>query len=117
MQQDIAERKIRGLQKEFFTRVEQHPALMALPADEFNTLRKRVFRGTFSAYRLGVVGIEQNGTANLYDHFFGWLDGAMQYLDPPHRKEVAQMCFFTALEAYRIGAMVAETRRRTPGLA
>jgi hypothetical protein len=111
MRHEVAEKKVRGLQKEFLTRVEHHPVLFQMEPDDFNDLRKRVFRGTFEAYRLGVVGLDKSDVP-LWVFFFGWLDNhdAIQSLEPTVRMEVTEMCFRTALEAYRIGAMVAVER-------
>lgn len=108
MRQDIAERKVRSLQKEFLTQVEEHHILFNMEPDQFNDLRKRVFRGTFEAYRLGVVGLANNDTP-LWAFFFGWLENhrSVAALDPEIRMEVTEKCFRVALEAYRIGAMVA----------
>jgi hypothetical protein len=111
MRHETAEKKIRGLQKEFLTRIEAHPSFHELPPDLFNLIRRRVFRGTFEAYRLGVVGLDGLGKNNgLYAYFFGWVDDAAQHLNPAMHKQVVEMCFGTALEAYRVGAMFAATR-------
>lgn len=113
MDQATAEKKIRGLQKEFLTSVENHPILFQMDPDSFNDLRKRVFRGTFEAYRLGVIGLDKS-TVSLWTYFFGWLDNhqVIESLDPETRAEITEMCFRTALEAYRVGAMVAVERAK-----
>lgn len=107
MKHETAERKVRGLQKEFLTRVEQHPVLFQMAPNDFNDLRKRVFRGTFEAYRIGVVGLE-NSLPSTWE-FFMWLGGnpAVNALPEEMRLEVTEMCLRTALAAFRIGAMVA----------
>lgn len=107
MKHEAAERKVRGLQKEFLTRVEQHPVLFAMEPDDFNDLRKRVFRGTFEAYRLGVVGLD-NGLPSTWE-FFAWLGGnrAVNALPEEMRLEVSELCLRTALEAFRVGSMIA----------
>lgn len=108
MTEDQAIRKVKGLQKEFFAWVETHPIFEQLDPYHFNDLRKRVFRGTFAAYRLGVVGLT-NKPSYLYSYFFGWLEEvmALNTVSPDVRTEVTERCFLTALEAYRYGAMVA----------
>lgn len=111
MRHELAEKKIRALQKGFLTRIEQHAAFHILPPDLFNLIRKRVFRGTFEAYRLGIVGfVPTESPPNLYAYFFGWTDDAAAHLPPLMHKQIVDMCFGTALEAYRIGAMVAASR-------
>jgi hypothetical protein len=112
MKQEIAERRVRGLQKEFLSQVEAHPVLFQMEPDDFNDLRKRVFRGTFEAYRLGVVGLEK-GPASMWE-FFIWLghNKAISTLDYDTQLEVNEMCLRTALEAFRIGAMVAGDKLR-----
>jgi hypothetical protein len=106
MQQEVAEKKIRALQKEFLTKIETHPAFLVIPPDDFNKLRKRVFRGTFSAYRMGVVGVERNDEF-LVPFFIGWLSGLDTKLEPAMHMEISEMCFRTSIAAFRIGAMVA----------
>lgn len=107
MQQEIAEKRVKALQKEFLVQIEQHPILQAMDPVTFNALRKHVFRGTFEAYRLGVVGLD-SCTTSLWEYFFFWLD---ESLDAQMQDEVAEMCFRVALESYRLGAMVAESRK------
>lgn len=102
------ERRVKGIQKEFLARIEQHPIFGVLDAVAFNSLRKRVFRGTFAAYRLGVVGLDHTHT-NLYSLFFGWLEEATvgNPVELSILHDATEMCFRTALESYRIGSMVA----------
>lgn len=109
---ELAEKKVKGLQKEFLVKIEQHPVFQQMEPREFNDLRKRVFRGTFEAYRLGVVGIESTtGHGDLYTRLFGWLKGTQtEYMNNQIQHEIAHLVFRTALEAYRIGAMVAFER-------
>lgn len=109
MHQELAEKKIRALQKEFLTKLEAHPAFFIMPPDDFNKLRKRVFRGTFSAYRMGVVGVERNDEF-LVPFFVGWLSGLDTKLDPTMHMELSEMCFRASIAAFRIGAMVAEAK-------
>lgn len=112
MLQEDAERKVKAVQKEFLMRVEEHPIFHLMEPDDFNDLRKRVFRGTFAAFRLGVIGLEKRPT-KLYSYFFGWLENhrVMQSLDANARNEVTEMCFAAALESYRLGAMAAQERQ------
>jgi hypothetical protein len=108
---NLAERKIKALQKEFLAWVEAHPILHELPPEEFNDLRRRVFRGTFEAYRLGVIGTTGQADS-LSDFFMGWLGSeAVGNLAADHRIDVSNKCFSTALEAYRIGVMVALSKK------
>ena len=110
--QDLAERKVKSLQKEFLSWVEHHPVFYALDPDEFNELRRDVFRGTFEAYRLGVVGLDRRHTS-LCAYFFGWLDTVTVRLEPRAQREISAECFRVALEAYRVGAMLAVAREAT----
>jgi hypothetical protein len=108
MHKDVAEIQVRQLQKEFLVGIENHPAFHVMSPASFNTLRKRVFRGTFEAYRLGIIGPER--TEHLFSFFVGWLSGLDTGLDPAMHHEIAEMCLRTSLSAYRIGAMVAASR-------
>lgn len=111
MTQELAEKKIRGLQKEILTRMEDHEVFRVLSPDSFNAVRRRVFRGTFDAYRLGVVGLASVKEPDvLYASFFGWADEVQPALSPTLYDQMVDMCFGTALEAFRIGAMVSTTR-------
>lgn len=107
MRQEQAEKQVRALQKEFLMWVENHPVFHKMEPDDFNDLRKRVFRGTFAAFGLGVRGLGSK-PPGLYSYFFGWLEnhGVMQVLDANSRNEVTEMCFLAALEAYRLGSKV-----------
>jgi hypothetical protein len=110
-----AERAVKLLQKEFLLWVEEHPVLATLDADTFEEVRHRVFRSTFYSFRLGVVGLDKV-KPGLWRHFFGWLDShpAMLTLDLDTVNLIADRCFTTALEAFRVGALVASTKPRTP---
>jgi hypothetical protein len=110
--QELAERRIKGLQKEFLNRIEEHEVYQYLKPQEFNDLRKRVFRGTFEAYRLGIIGIDNvAGPNELTKYFFNWLDDSTFLLPHDMQTEVSEMCWRAALEAFRIGAMAAAERR------
>lgn len=110
MRHEAAERKIKALQKQFFTEIENHPVLFQMEPNDFNAMRKRVFRGTFEAYRLGVVGLER-GPESLWE-FFAWLgdNAAIRALPPEMHLQVNHLCLCVALEAFRIGALVAAER-------
>jgi hypothetical protein len=113
VQAEIAERRVKALQKEFLAKVEAHSVFYTLSPGAFNGLRKFVFRGTFEAYRLGVVGLATaDRSSNLWPYFFGWLETAeaADSLSDQEFDELTEMCFRTALEAYRLGAMVASER-------
>src|SRR5688500_5120877 len=108
MLQVAGESRVKGLQKEFLQWVEVHPVLMRLPPSEFNGIRKKVFRATFEAFRLGIVGIDARDARPIWQYFFGWFDQqkGMNMLDAQTKLEVAERLFITTLEALRIGAMV-----------
>jgi hypothetical protein len=89
--------------------LEDYPALRNIAADDFDTLRRSVFRGTFQAFRLGIVGVEDS--SNLRKYFFHWLEHT-PYLGPSHESHLALECFKVSLEAFRVGALVAGARKR-----
>lgn len=107
MLHEQAEKRVKALQKEFLMQVENHPVFEQMEPDDFNDLRKRVFRGTFAAFRLGIVGLGNKPTG-LYSSFFGWLENhrVLDMLDPNARNEVVEMCFQCALQAYSLGSKV-----------
>lgn len=109
MTQLEGERKIKALQKEFLMWLEDHPALRMLGADDFDTLRRSVFRGTFQVFRLGIIGIEDSN-ASLKKYFFTWLETAP--LGPSTESHIAMECFRVSLEAFRVGALVAGAKKR-----
>lgn len=113
MMQDAAEKQIKGLQKQFLIQIEEHPVFQHMGPTEFNDLRKRVFRGTFEAYRLGIVGIDGvSGRSELFSYFFHWLNDSTATMTHALQVQVAEMCFRVALESYRIGSMVAAERAK-----
>lgn len=108
------EHKIKALQKAFLCWIEQHPDLTTLPPLAFNELRRKVFRSTFDAFRLGVVGLNgevREGEA-LWQHFFGWFENNphMDALPIEVVREIMEECFRTTLEAFRLGAIVSVIR-------
>lgn len=110
MTQQEGERKIKALQKEFLMWLEDHPSVGAMAADDFDALRKSVFRGTFQAFRLGIIGIEDSGAA-LRKYFFTWLE-TTPYFGPTAEVHLSLECFKVSLEAFRVGALVAGARTR-----
>lgn len=108
MDAQTAERRVKALQKAFLVGMEEHPVLFALSPDDFNDIRKRVFKGTFKAYRFGVIGLEKTETS-LWDDFVGWLadSDAIEALPEQLRADLLDMCFRCALDCFRTGAMVA----------
>jgi hypothetical protein len=108
MTQQEGEKKIKALQKEFLMWLEDHPALSSIAADDFDTLRRSVFRGTFQAFRLGIVGLEDS--ISLRKYFFHWLETTP--LGPSTENHISLECFRVSLEAFRVGALVAGARKR-----
>lgn len=111
MTQLDGERKIKALQKEFLMWLEDHPALRSLDAAAFDALRRSVFRGTFQAFRLGIIGIEDSNSS-LRKYFFTWLETSP--LGPSTETNIAMECFRVSLEAFRVGALVAGARKKEP---
>lgn len=105
MEHSAAERKIRALQKAVLCWAEEHPVLSRLDPNSFNGLRRRLFRMTFEAYRLGVVGpTDQDSDAAILALFYSPVP--MPALDGAATLELNMKCFRVALEAFRHGAMV-----------
>ena len=105
------EKKIKVIQKDFLVWVESHPVLSAMDPDSFNDIRHKVIRATFQAFRLGVVGLDER-TVGLWNYFFGWLENhpEVRVLGSTLLHEIAERCFKSSLEAFRVGAMVAANR-------
>lgn len=108
MTQVEGERTIKKLQKEFLVWLEDHPALRSMGANDFDSLRRSVFRGTFQAFRLGIIGIEDS--ASLRKYFFTWLETTP--LGPTTEVHLSMECFKVSLEAFRVGALVAGAKKR-----
>lgn len=112
MEHARGERRVKGLQKEFLTWIEEHPALRSTDPAAFNSFRKRVFRTTFDAFRLGVLGTGAS-VQHLWTHLFGWLENqqVIRQVDSETAIEITDRYLRTTLEAYRAGALVAAGRR------
>lgn len=113
MEHARAERRVKGLQKEFLTWIEEHPALRSTDPALFNALRKRVFRATFDAFRLGVLGTDSS-RESLWSRFFGWMAVTPVITEADYQTvtEFIDRYLRTTLEAYRLGALVAAGRTR-----
>jgi hypothetical protein len=109
MNQFDGEKRIKALQKEFLMWLEDHPALRTMAADDFDALRRSVFRGTFQAFRLGIIGLEESDIS-LRKYFFTWLETTP--LGPSTETHIAMECFRVSLEAFRVGALVAGAKKR-----
>lgn len=110
MTPEVGERRIKAIQRDFFTYVEQHAIFYELQPDAFNALRKNVIRGSFAAYRAGVLGFTIP-SRDLWQYFFGWLEeDSASTLTADSRSEVATKCLFAALDSYRIGVLVSLSR-------
>lgn len=107
--QTEGERKIKLLQKEFLIWLEDHPFTQKMDADSFDRLRRSVFRGTFQAFRLGIIGIEDSDL-QLRKYFFTWLETTP--IGPTTEAHLAMECFKVSLEAFRVGALVAGARSK-----
>ncbi len=108
MTHTVAEQAVKMRQKEFLIWAEENPALQVLDAKAFNTLRRRVFRGTFEAFRLGILGhlTEEDGLLSLFTE---WMTNVESGLDPLDHWYVTDKYFYTALEAFRLGTIVKVT--------
>jgi len=101
------ETRIKALQKNFLCWVETHPELSQLAPEKFNRIRRRAFRATFDAFKLGRIGLlpdEQNGDEVVWDKFFDWSQVDDMAGDTLH--EIRTKGFSVTLEAFRVGALV-----------
>lgn len=107
MMQEHGEKKVKSLQKEYLFWVENHAVLQNLHPTEFNAVRKKVFRQTWDAYRLGVIGL--GDVTGLFNYFFSWMDKlyTTEELHERVQNEIAEQGLRITLEAFRVGAMVA----------
>lgn len=106
MTHELAERCVKSVQKEFLSWMEDHPDLFFITGpDRFNQMRRSVFRGTFEAFRLGIVGLDTVKYEEL-QVAFSYLDPWDKRLPLHLQKELAQRCFVSALVAFRFGALV-----------
>jgi len=69
--QDAAEKEIKAGQKAFLLAMETHPVINRLSDDTMNAIRRRVFRATFAAFRLGLLGLRDTA---VHPVFVGFLD-------------------------------------------
>lgn len=108
LSQREGEARVRSIQKRFLSWIESHPVLQTLPPEEFNDIRRRVFRSTFFAFRLGVVGLGDEIPDGLFQQFFGWMTQhvALRGLLPSVTMQIAERCLAVTLEAFWVGAQV-----------
>lgn len=104
------EARVKSLQKEFLSWVENHPHLGLLDHERFNHMRRQAFSSTFEAFRMGRVGFSVTKPAALWNKFFGW--AGINGLPPEVEFEVQAKCFVITLEAFRVGAMVTGQENR-----
>jgi hypothetical protein len=107
-----AEKSVKSLQKQLLLRLEDHAAYEALEPDDFNALRRRVFRQTFKAYHLGIVGLPPFESFDTLTAFVGWLSDVpgVDAITGYDRLVLSEMCLRAALDAFRLGALVAAER-------
>lgn len=98
------EGRVKGLQKQFLSWVEEHEYLQGLSPDMFNEIRRNAFSSTFDAFRLGRIGIKTDEEAGLWARFFGW--ATVVGLPQDVELELQVKCFQISLEAFRVGAIV-----------
>lgn len=98
------ETEIKRLQKALLGWIEEHPDLLPLHPERYNGIRKRVFRSTWDAYRMGVLGIPERGP--LWEGLFGWIDGALltEGLPPETRIEIRERALRSVLISLWLGA-------------
>jgi hypothetical protein len=106
----MSEIAVKALQKEMLDNFEVE-LLDRMSPEHFNALRKLVFRTTFLAYRVGVLGIGRDETS--YNKLISLGYQAMTLpnttplveLDEQLQKEVMFYCLEIWLESYRLGAL------------
>jgi len=107
MSHEEAEKRVKSLQKECLVWIEGHPTFADVPPQKFNKLRRKVFRNTFGAFRMGVVGIDNYEVEDIIFTFFGWVD---KYRDDPDLEKglyaLRGFFFGVALESFRLGSII-----------
>ncbi len=110
MTQQEAEKRIKALQKGLLLAIERTPELRDGDPEVFNDVRRRIFRSTFLAFRLGVVGLDA-APKQTFMTFFGWVAEHPGFRESVVvRNELAEQIFLAALEAFRVGALVSQAR-------
>jgi hypothetical protein len=99
------EKAIKALQKEALCMFEEE-LIDDLSPHAFNTLRKLVFRTTFLAYRLGIVGPAQDPQAlqQLIEMIVVTAKDSVKELDTSNQHDLFSYCLEVWLDAFRIGA-------------
>jgi hypothetical protein len=111
MTQQEAERRVKALQKGLLLAIERIPELRDGDPELFNDVRRRIFRSTFLAFRLGVVGLE-TAPKQTFMTFFGWVAEHPAFTSTFNvRTQLAEQIFLAALEAFRAGALVSQARQ------
>lgn len=100
-----AEARVKALQKEFLLWLEEN--IENVNAPDFEQLRRKIFRGSFNAFRLGVVGLAPRLEHADYP-YTGYLTlfvGGGIFIPKLH-PELPERYFRMALEAFRLGTLV-----------
>jgi hypothetical protein len=117
MTHEIAERAVKLLQKEFLLWLEEYQA-EDVDAVVFNKIRRAIFRGTFNAFRLGVIGLVARPEEEEYPgqgYLPMFLPHRLFTVDPftsayQFHSELPERYFHVMLQAYRLGALVSAPR-------
>ena len=105
-----AEQAIKSIQKQVLHKFEVE-LLEIMQPNDFNALRKLVFRSTFLAYRIGFLGPNKDDKSvfKLIDFAVSAVmrdvDSPIASLDQDLQEEIVEYCLFVWLDAYRIGAI------------
>lgn len=100
---EIAVRRVKSIQKALLLSLEQSPEFQYMEPHAFNSLRKHIFKATFAAYRLGILGVEPVTDKQLACFFVPVTDLGIRPEDTPR---VIRMAFASALAAFRLGSLV-----------
>lgn len=101
MIQRDAEQQVKRLQKEFLAWLEEHIDVDAL---RFEDMRRVVFRRSFAAFRLGVLGIPRVDSAEYPPE--GYLSRFASNPCFHEHGELPERFFKLMLEAFRLGTLV-----------
>ena len=112
MKHEHAESAVKNLQRSFLFWIEEAEGLKHIKPNQFNDLRTNVFRDTFSAFRMGVIGIDPNvleerdAAWNLFWNYDATRFSALGLDEDAHRNLTTRY-IGVLLVCFRLGSAVA----------